>query len=193
MHLPDLSRIQYHRGPCDADEWACPLLSVGWYEVPEELPRGEAPAALVTRLEEFLDAVRECYGTFHFRGLHQCTLCDPGNCYDEEPPFLSNLNLWVPATECVYLMPGLALHYLTAHGYLPPQDFIAAVMVCPVPGTEAYHEALRAANRGLPVPLRSPAETEADYAAMREEFRILRESRRIEEGGRAEGSGLHQG
>lgn len=89
-------------------------------------------------------------------------------------------------------VPRLALHYITAHGYLPPQDFIAAVMTSPVPGTEAYHEALRPANRGLPVPLRSPAEAEADHEAMREEWRILTERRRRKEGGHAEGSGLHQ-
>ena len=67
-------------------------------------------------------------------------------------------------------------------------------MASPVPGTEAYHEALRAANRGLPVPLKSPAEAEADHAAMREEwFRILRERRRQEQGGHAEGSSSRLG
>jgi hypothetical protein len=29
-------------------------------------------------------------------------------------------------------------HYVTEHGYLPPPEFVAAVMACPLPGTEEY-------------------------------------------------------
>ncbi len=47
-------------------------------------------------------------------------------------------NLWVPADDVVYVAPELVLHYVTGHKYLPPLEFIDAVMACPEQGSAAY-------------------------------------------------------
>jgi hypothetical protein len=40
-------------------------------------------------------------------------------------------NVFVPADGVVYVAPSLALHYIDAHEYLPPEPFQRAVMACP--------------------------------------------------------------
>jgi hypothetical protein len=53
----------------------------------------------------------------------------------------------------VYLAPGGIPHYIEVHSYLPPSEFVAAVLRCPDCGTNEYRDALRLANRGNEPPL----------------------------------------
>jgi len=57
----------------------------------------------------------------------------------------------VPDRTVVYMAPELILHYIRAHRYLPPSSFLEAVLNCPEPGTEEYHNAIKkiAPNYGL--------------------------------------------
>jgi len=38
----------------------------------------------------------------------------------------------------------MILHYVKEHGYLPPADFVEAVMACPIPGSDEYRKAAKA-------------------------------------------------
>ena len=166
MYFEDLSLCYYHRGPCDADEWQAPLLAVGWLEPPHPFPTGELLADFAEKLESMIEAARNHYSQYHFRGLHDCDLCG----VRETPPFRSYLTLWIPGKEVVYLAPGLITHYIGDHGYRPPAEFIAAVMACPEYGSPEYRAALQAANGGHPTPLLTAEESHALWEKQREEM-----------------------
>jgi hypothetical protein len=82
-------------------------------------------------------------------GFHRCDLC----LYTSEKA--GTKNLFVSGEQRVYVAPELILHYMNAHHYRPPEEFCAAVTVCPPMGTPEYRRALLAA--GGPAVLRHAA------------------------------------
>lgn len=69
-------------------------------------------------------------------GRHPCTLCrftgGPATLpYRSLNLVLGSANLYVPASDCIYLAQSLIVHYVDAHGYLPPAEFQLAVLACP--------------------------------------------------------------
>jgi hypothetical protein len=57
-------------------------------------------------------------------GFHHCELCQ----YD--PPS-GHANLFVPDGSRILVCPELVVHYIAAHHYRPPEEFLIAVMACP--------------------------------------------------------------
>ena len=56
-------------------------------------------------------------------GVHECDLCPPG----EGPE--GNGEVRIPgAPGLAYAAPSLIIHYITEHGYQPPEAFIDAVL-----------------------------------------------------------------
>ncbi|RAY10806.1 hypothetical protein DPM19_33570 [Actinomadura craniellae] len=94
-------------------------LNVGWLEAGRLYPTGPVPEAFVEKLK----AVQAVQWMNVCRGLHACDLCPP-----EEAP-KGNGEVRIPgAPEIAYAAPFLVTHYITAHGYRPPQVFINAVL-----------------------------------------------------------------
>jgi hypothetical protein len=54
--------------------------------------------------------------------------------------------LYIPGDGCVYATPDLVVHYMNAHGYLPPLEFCIAVSACPPMHTMEYLKAIKAAG-----------------------------------------------
>jgi SAM-dependent methyltransferase len=50
--------------------------------------------------------------------------------------------VWIPTKTLKYVAPELIVHYIEAHSYLPPQEFITAVMACPPQGSKAFFKLL---------------------------------------------------
>ena len=46
--------------------------------------------------------------------------------------------MWVPTAEAVYVAPEMVVHYVTDHGYLPPDEFRRAVTDCPPQGSPEF-------------------------------------------------------
>ena len=44
----------------------------------------------------------------------------------------------VPAGDKIYYCPEMIAHYVADHAYLPPPEFVQAIMACPLPGTPEY-------------------------------------------------------
>lgn len=55
------------------------------------------------------------------RGFHVCPFCS------QDAPETGNGEIHVAGTDCVYVAPALVGHYVTNHGYRPPEAFIEAV------------------------------------------------------------------
>jgi hypothetical protein len=151
MYFEDLELCRYHTGPLDSDSWHVPLRAIGWLEGGHPYNTGATPTGLVELLGAHVDNAERVFQQHHFRGLHDCSLCkpgDPGACLAR-----SHINLLIPGKRTVFACPAGIIHYLTIHSYLPPSEFIEAVQECPQYGSPRYLERLREANDGYPLPL----------------------------------------
>ncbi|MEV6525807.1 hypothetical protein AB0M43_28070 [Longispora sp. NPDC051575] len=133
---PDVLAYLIEEGEEDLDAevvWA-DLRTVGWLEPEHRFPTGPVDPAFVSLLG-WLVTHRQVVGT---RGAHSCRL--PG-CAPEQRPagtrvlidgasvLLGRAEVRVGATEGTgYAAPTLIHHYVTAHGYQPPAEFVAAVL-----------------------------------------------------------------
>lgn len=125
------------------------VLTVGWLAAGHEFRTGPTPAGLRANLEDLMWT--------HFAspmlGIHACELCHGSD--PREPPdiikverdgnvaYLGGGEIWVPSVDrtLIYAAPTLILHYIDAHAYLPPDEFIAAVRAEPVNSDwKAMHE-----------------------------------------------------
>jgi hypothetical protein len=68
-------------------------------------------------------------------GSHICAFCDQRIRRLGLPPSEA---LWIPTLEAVYVAPAAVLHYVSEHGYAPPEEFVQAVLDCPPQGSRSY-------------------------------------------------------
>lgn len=103
-------------------------LSVGWLDKAHEFSRGSVPVGFAERLIELCKtpAVRH-------RGFHVCEFCD----FEQDPTYKHHKEAGALSASVirvigsggqVYYSPAMICHYITKHGYKPPEDFIRAVM-----------------------------------------------------------------
>ncbi|MFB7876018.1 hypothetical protein ACFC06_12250 [Nocardia sp. NPDC056064] len=134
MYFADLSPYTYIRVPADCGR----VLNVGWLSVDEPFPTGETSRQFVARLQKV--AKKRINMT---RGYHGCEFCasellaEAGEemaglqIHDELVGLeaLGNGEILVrgAAGEC-YIAPVMIVHYIELHNYLPPQEFIDAVL-----------------------------------------------------------------
>ena len=80
------------------------------------------------------------HGIYFFcLGYHDCEIClDLGKKHSDLR------NVFIPAKNgVVYLAPGMIVHYIREHDYLPPDDFINAVLNAPEQGSEDFLSMLK--------------------------------------------------
>lgn len=143
-------------------------MAVGWHEHGHSFSQGTPAPDLLATLKALIDKAGVEHSQYNFRGLHCCSLCEQG----PDAPRLENshINLFIPGEGVIFYATAGTLHYMESHGYLPPSAFIEAIHHCPEYGSAAYYDALRTANHGQLIPLRSKAEEERerrDYLAER--------------------------
>ncbi|MER7795152.1 hypothetical protein [Streptomyces sp. NPDC097640] len=129
-HYADFSPYAYTTGSVPD---GTPAVNIGWLEPDEEFPRGAVPEEFVRTLALL------CRDDRHMvmRGWHRCRLPHPGG----EIPYpaaihvgqdrvsLGSAEVRVVGRDGGWLVaPNLVHHYITAHSYLPPEEFIEAVM-----------------------------------------------------------------
>ena len=131
MYIPDLS-------PCDYFEifkHGGHLLAVGW------LGRGDYTRGPVDRrfYEKLKLLLVDPFPTVHFCGFHECEICEFNGARGGK-------NAFIPGNGCIYACPELITHYINCHSYLPPKEFIDAVMDCPEMRSMEYLKKLLANN-----------------------------------------------
>ncbi|MEO3784032.1 hypothetical protein ABGB12_11920 [Actinocorallia sp. B10E7] len=96
-------------------------LNVGWLERGHPYEMGPVPAELVGTLAD-ITAIQQVNPRL---GIHECDLCDE----PQRLPLLGTSEIRIPGHhDVVYAAPNLIVHYVAAHGYRPPAEFIAAVL-----------------------------------------------------------------
>ena len=126
--IRDLEPCSYFSVPGDA------LFAVGWLGRGEEFPRGEVSEDFFAKLTALCASPWQPIAA---GGGHACELCQY-----EAPRF--SANVFVPHARRIYVAPVGIQHYVAAHWYCPPAEFIEAVLACPAMGSMAYKQALLA-------------------------------------------------
>jgi hypothetical protein len=110
--------------------------AIGWLSAERSYRTGPVSQVFIDRLRSFChrwgESVR-ALGWPVFAGPHTCELCGD---------FRASGNFGVPAGAILFVAPEMVAHYVEKHGYLPPQEFVAAVLGAPEPGTVDYANAV---------------------------------------------------
>jgi hypothetical protein len=128
MYYPDLTPYKF-----GGDELQPDILNIGWLSAAEPFRSGIVDEQFVEALRRLVAARVNLY-----RGKHYCEFC-PGPTFITAP---SGLRLAEPspgtsgngeirvvaANGITYVAPVLVLHYVVTHKYLPPPEFIEAVI-----------------------------------------------------------------
>ena len=113
-------------------------LAVGWLEPEFPYTQGVVAPAFAARLREFalrwFASIEALHGGVAM-GYHSCGFCGKAR---------GSGTFGVPAGDTLYWCPELVAHYVEAHGYAPPTEFVAVVLACPLPGTPEYTAAVAA-------------------------------------------------
>jgi hypothetical protein len=128
--------------------------AIGWLSKGQPFPQGDMPPEFVARLREFVRLwwpSTEALGWGVFHGKHRCEFCLAFDAFG---------NFGVPDGPILFVAPEMVTHYVEAHCYCPPAEFVSAVLKAPLPDTEAYravvepfrrlHEAFEARRRETP-------------------------------------------
>jgi hypothetical protein len=114
-YFADLTPYTY----CQSDEDPPGTVNIGWLDRDHPFPTG--PSSNGFRAKLALLCQRRVKIT---RGFHPCCFCNG----PKDPIPTSNAEMRVAGNGRVYAAPSLIFHYVTAHNYRPPDEFIAAVL-----------------------------------------------------------------
>jgi hypothetical protein len=110
--------------------------AVGWLAAGRPFESGEIAIELADRLAQYaarwgdsVDALRWPISA----GFHTCEICLRER---------GTGNFGVPAGRVLYVCPAMIAHYVSAHRYRPPREFLEAMAAAPLPGTPEYVSAV---------------------------------------------------
>ncbi len=130
MYIADLSQQTYHG--CSGPD----LCSIGWLDGTHLYPMGMVPFQFLAALRLH---VRTAWQPLFYMGPHECELC----LREMHNGYMASSNLWRPGPALLYIAPGMIVHYIQAHHYRPPDEFIEAVLNCPPQGSPAFMQAMQ--------------------------------------------------
>ncbi|GEM_PF-3208049 len=127
VYFPDLSPYSYGKGIVEVG-----VYNVGWLSSARDYPQGPCPEGFLARIDQRAQSPVNL-----FRGSHLCEFCPP-----PETEIRNGMEIIKPLTErmgdgeirvvgrdgAVYAAPVMIAHYIREHGYLPPRQFIDAVL-----------------------------------------------------------------
>lgn len=126
-HFDDLTECNYF-----GDAYASSLRAVGWLTIDSPFVTGPMDLDVFVKIKELLQDAWQPMVTL---GVHYCEFCQ-----FESP--CGSVNLFVPNGDIIFVCPELIVHYIAAHHYRPPDQFISAVINCPMTSTMEYKKLL---------------------------------------------------
>lgn len=131
-YYEDLTPYNYHHHSVKE-------LNVGWLEKEHEFNTGDVPDGFIDRLKTISENQ-----VFQTRGFQLCHFCKEQIVDSKIKCATSSCEIRVIGKDgIVYASPQMIVHYIEEHKYLPPQQFIDAVMEGPLPGTSDYDEVFK--------------------------------------------------
>lgn len=128
-------------------------VNVGWLDPSRPFVRGNSSQEFLGRLWQYC-----CYPVARTRGYCPCDFCK-GRQLGPLRVSRGKQDLRLGTAEIrvfgehgrIYAAPDLVYHYVSEHSYLPPEEFVNAVLECPLPQSEEYGNLLAGVN--LPAPI----------------------------------------
>ena len=127
MHFSDLSN------ECQVAAGS-KIRAVGWLSGEVAFATGSTSPEAFSRLKLLIEAPFQPVAA---GGSHECDLCQ----FEGDR---GSANLFVPGAGCLYVCPELIVHYISAHRYKPPAEFLDAVLACPDADSMPYKKAFLA-------------------------------------------------
>ena len=126
MYYEDLTKYSYTKMGSRAS-----LRNIGWLDPSTPFSRGEAPKKFIDRVATATVLLGNV-----MRGTHRCRYCEQDEIYydpDGIRLLLGFSEAWLPSPvqEVIYIAPSLLIHYVTAHGYLPPEQVVNDIVALP--------------------------------------------------------------
>lgn len=125
MYFEDLSPYTYLVG---GGRTLPSVKNVGWLARGEPFPRGTTDKSMLDKLKDLCSnpdaAVNQT------RGFHECPFCMEtiDLQYNGQQTPLGSAEIWVTDSNgTFYAAPDLVVHYVEAHGYMPPAEFMNAL------------------------------------------------------------------
>ena len=126
MHFQDLMPYTYLNHEPDAD-----LLAVGWLDAEHQFTRGPLPEGVLERILALcLQPINQTRG-FHQSPFYKSALLGYPVEYKGQKMLLGSAEIRVLGEGKSYAAPNLIYHYIKDCGYLPPQEFLDALMSSP--------------------------------------------------------------
>jgi hypothetical protein len=122
--------------------------NVGWLEGDKHFEKGTVDPALLKKLGQIVfSSGATDFRVNRIRGSHPCSL-SPSHGVVRLPDghVLGSCEIWIPKPDEVsyFAAPSLIYHYIEAHSYKPPDEFLEAVaaidLSAPFTGQEKYLE-----------------------------------------------------
>ena len=135
MYYPDLSLYTYIRN----DE-PYPTLNIGWLDGSHIYPNGQVSETFLDRLWIYCQSL-----IYLSLGYHECDFCheDLGVSVwnNGKQLVLGSAEIRVIGKRGIaYAAPNMIYHYIVDHQYLPPSEFIQAVLESPLPKESAEYQ-----------------------------------------------------
>ncbi len=113
-YFVDLSVYTYGFGDPQSD-----VVNVGWLDNSHPFPEADTPPDFRAALSKICEKSRRS-SLMDYCGVHECEICGDGCCGKE---------IEIPGKNGItYIAPDMIDHYVIAHRYKPPQEFIEAVL-----------------------------------------------------------------
>lgn len=112
------------------------FVAVGWLHPDHPFSQAEPATNFVLKLTQFAErsqASAMALGLGAAGGYHTCEFCEQA---------YGIANFGVPSGEKLFYSPEMIAHYVEAHRYAPPAEYIEAILVSPLPGTREYVNAV---------------------------------------------------
>src|SRR5262249_16801875 len=106
--------------------------AVGWLHPDHPYSDGEVSPEFRSHIRRFVEKWQSSAIALGFPfapGLHECDFCRKARGVG---------NFGVPCGGSLFVAPEMVVHYIEEHGYRPPDEFVAALLQCPEPDSEAY-------------------------------------------------------
>jgi hypothetical protein len=119
--------------------------NVGWLDSSHDFPVAVPAPKLLERLWQFC-LVSVCPE----RGLQECPLCKKLGVAERNDTRLilgsAEIRVFDRSGQSAFAAPNLVYHYIEAHQYQPPPEFMEAMESGPQPASDEYRELLRKAG-----------------------------------------------
>ncbi len=134
-HYSDMSQYEY------VEECIRPnTFNIGWLSQDFPFEQGKSPQQFHQKLLEFC-----AFYVCKTRGWHVCEFCNTEKRMPIKVEFNAKTVLYLGSAEIriigdnrIFASPNLIYHYVIAHEYLPPKEFIDATLKSPLPTSEEY-------------------------------------------------------